>query len=705
MGKCCSREVPRTGLRKRTVSPYERGLIEASLDPLVTISPDGRITDVNKATEEVTGISRTGLIGTDFSDYFTIPEKAKEGYRKVLSEGVVRDYPLTIKHVSGKTTEVLYNATIYRNDAGDVQGIFAAARDATERRKAEEEARLNLIRQKALLDLYQKMAAAPIPEIISFVVDKCVNLTESTIGFVGLISDDNTHMEAHLWSERAMEECPINRPLHFSLRDAGIWAEPIRQRKAMIINDYPAPNPYKKGYPQGHLDLVRFMGVPVVENNRVVAVAGVANKREGYAESDLNKVSLLLEGMWDLIMRKRAEEKLRLAGAYHRSLIEASLDPLVTIGPDGKITDVNGATEEVTGHTRNELIGTDFCTYFTDPDAALRGYQGVFKEGSVRDYPLEILHRDGKVTPVLYNATIYRNESGEVQGVFAAARDITERIRAEEELRKSEAELKEAQRVAGMGSWELDWKTGAVTWSEEIYRIFGRDPALGVPAYKEHAQILTSASMTLLESAIEKILHRTGGFFEVDLELIRPDGSTRWIAARGEIKHRKEDLIVLRGTALDITERRRLEEQLRQAQKMEAVGQLAGGIAHDFNNILSAIVGYGNLLQMKLGAGDPLRQYGDQILECADRASSLTRSLLAFSRKQIIYMRPVDVNEIVEKVRVFLGRIIGEDVELATRLSGGGTAGSGRHRPDRAGPDESGDKREGRDAERRDILD
>ena len=122
----------------RTASLYSRSLLEASLDPLITINAEGKITDVNKATEESTGCSREKLIGSDFSHYFTEPEKARAGYQRVLAESFIRDYPLTIRHTNGKTMDVLYNATVYKNEAGQVQGIFAAARDVTERKRAEE---------------------------------------------------------------------------------------------------------------------------------------------------------------------------------------------------------------------------------------------------------------------------------------------------------------------------------------------------------------------------------------------------------------------------------------------------------------------------------------------------------------------------------------------------------------------------------------
>lgn len=126
-------------LEDKRASLYARSLIEASLDPLVTISPEGKIMDVNESTEFVTGRSRKELIGSNFSNYFTEPEKADEGYKLVFEKGMVRDYPLSIRNSSGQVIDVLYNASLYKNDAGEVQGIFAAARDVTALRRAEKE--------------------------------------------------------------------------------------------------------------------------------------------------------------------------------------------------------------------------------------------------------------------------------------------------------------------------------------------------------------------------------------------------------------------------------------------------------------------------------------------------------------------------------------------------------------------------------------
>ncbi|MBK5274549.1 MAG: PAS domain S-box protein, partial [Desulfuromonadales bacterium] len=127
----------------------------------------------------------------------------------------------------------------------------------------------------------------------------------------------------------------------------------------------------------------------------------------------------------DISERKRAEEHFQATSQYVRSLIESSLDPLVTISPEGKITDVNEATIKVTGMRREKLVGTDFSNYFTEPENARKGYEQVFSKGSVIDYPLTIRHKDGRLLDVLYNASVYKDLQGNVLGVFAAARDVT----------------------------------------------------------------------------------------------------------------------------------------------------------------------------------------------------------------------------------------------------------------------------------------
>ena len=149
----------------------------------------------------------------------------------------------------------------------------------------------------------------------------------------------------------------------------------------------------------------------------------------------------------EIKVQERTAE-LEAASAYNRSLIEASLDPLVTINAEGKITDVNTATEKVTGCSAQELIGTDFADYFTEPEKARSGYKLVFQEGLVKNYELAIRHKNGWLTPVIYNASLYRDDSGKAVGIFAAARDISERKRVEEDLTRSNEDLQQFAYVA-----------------------------------------------------------------------------------------------------------------------------------------------------------------------------------------------------------------------------------------------------------------
>jgi PAS domain S-box-containing protein len=389
---------------QKQASQYARSLIEASLDPLVTISPEGKITDVNEATIKVTGVPREQLIGADFSNYFTEPEKAREGYQQVFAKGFVTDYPLTIRHKDGRLTDVLYNASVYKDVRGNVLGVFAAARDVTESKRVMRE----FAETKNLLD----------------------NILQSSIKYSIIGKDLDQRILS--WNEGAR-------------RNYGYTADEILGKNSGILH---TPEDVKSGNVRKLLEIAYEKGLAEGEFVRVrkdgsrFSASVVVTRRNDAAG---NPIGYLLMSS-DISEKKRAEEQLRFASQYARSLIEASLDPLVTISPEGKITDVNEATIKVTGVPREQLIGTDFSNYFTEPDKASEGYQQVFAKGFVTDYPLTIRHRDGKLTDVLYNASVYKDVAGKVLGVFAAARDITAQKRAEALV--AEQRTRELERLA-----------------------------------------------------------------------------------------------------------------------------------------------------------------------------------------------------------------------------------------------------------------
>lgn len=239
----------------------------------------------------------------------------------------------------------------------------------------------------------------------------------------------------------------------------------------------------------------------------------------------------------------------------------------------------------------------------------------------------------------------------------------------QEALRSSDKELREAQRLSHVGNWELELETGEVVWSEELYRIAGLDPELPAPNYREQGRIYTPQSWNMAVAGVNKIL-QTKEPYELDLEMIRPDGTIRRVIARVEAEHEEDgSLLRLRGTVQDVTEHKRLEEQLVQAQKMEGIGQLAGGVAHDFNNLLGVIIGHSEILEQSLTHHENLAQHVEGIHNAANRAAALTRQLLAFSRKQVMQPKVINLNDVVENLGQMLRRLIGENIELVIDLA------------------------------------
>jgi PAS domain S-box-containing protein len=297
--------------KKILASAYHRSLLEASLDPLVTIDAGGKITDVNVATEAATGRSRGELLGTDFSNYFTDPEKAKAGYLRVFEKGPVKDYELEIRRGDGRITPVLYNAAVYRDEAGNVLGVFAAARDITERRRAEELAKLDEARTAGILRISQYPAAS-LRELLDFALDEAIALSGSKFGYLYFYEEATQDFILHAWSKDVMAECTIADPQTiYHLGKTGFWGEVVRQRRPVILNDFAAPHPLKKGYPEGHNPLNRFFSVPVFSEGRIVAVVGFANRPIDYTDGDVNQMTLLMDSVWKIVERKQAEEEIQ----------------------------------------------------------------------------------------------------------------------------------------------------------------------------------------------------------------------------------------------------------------------------------------------------------------------------------------------------------------------------------------------------------
>ncbi|HCE57861.1 MAG TPA: hybrid sensor histidine kinase/response regulator [Prolixibacteraceae bacterium] len=383
-------------------SQYASSLIEASLDPLITISIDGKIMDMNKAKIEITGVERDKLIGTNFYDYFTEPQKAQEVYQKIFSTGSVKNFPLTFCHKNGKLTDVLFNGSVYKDDQGNVLGAVVMARDITEQKWAK---KLQTANEELIFQNKEKEKRA-----------QELSVANKELAF------QNEEKE-----KRAAELSIANKELAFQNKE-----KEKRAAELSIAN--------------------KELAFQNKEKEKRAAELILANKELAFQNSEKwKRANELVVADHELAFQIREKEKreianieleaigqsLKLASQYSLSLIEASRDPLVVISPEGKITDMNDALVNITGVSRGELKDTDFLNYFTEPQKARHVYQEVFAKESVADSPLTIRHANGKLTDVLFNGSVYKDDFGNVLGVVIVARDVTDQKRIANELNEA----------------------------------------------------------------------------------------------------------------------------------------------------------------------------------------------------------------------------------------------------------------------------
>jgi len=548
-------------------------------------------------------------------------DKVKEASDRVFLEKVDSEVEYRIVLPDGAVKLVHTQAHPVLSASGEVAEVVATMVDITERKRAEEALRA----QAALLDLTHDTV---------FVMD-----------MEGVIQYWNRGAEERYgWTA----EQALGRVVHDLLKT--VFPGPLEEIRAEVS---------RAGRWEGEIRHTKKDGTPVV----------VAS-RWALQRDERGAPVAILETNNDITLRKRAEEALRLSNAYNRSLIEASPDPLVTIGPDGEITDVNAATEAATGRSRGELVGTDFCHYFTDPAKARAGYEQVFREGMVRDYPLELRHRDGGVMSVLYNASVYRDESGRVTGVFAAARDITERQRAQEALRRSEAYLAEGQRLSHTGSWAFELASNKYIYvSEEIFRIFEMDAQEGLPNREAISRLIHPEDWDRVNEDFEKSL-REKVDASSEFRIVLPSGTVKHLqATRHPVLNDAGDVVELVGTVIDMTERKRAEQERERLRQLESelahidrismMGELAASIAHEINQPLSGVVVNANACLRWLAGDSPnlveARETVRRIVRDGKRAGEVIARIRALTTKAPAAKERLDLNEAIREVAAFVG--------------------------------------------------
>ena len=361
-------------------------------------------------------------------------------------------------------------------------------------KNAEEARRLNESRLEALWQLGQ-MTTAPLPKIADFAMEAGVSLTKSQIGFVGFMVENGTVLHIQAWSRQVMQQCAVQRkPLVFPLEMAGLWGEAVRLKQPVIINDYNAPHPMKKGIPEGHVALKRLLIIPVLDAGKVVVVAAVGNKEENYDASDMRQLTTLMTGMWLLLERQRAEaaltSEIERMHEFQVKLIQTSSDGIIANDPHGNVILFNQGAEQILGYRRDEVIGRLDVNRIYPPGVAReikKKVKGPEHGGPDRlvQYQTRVLAKDGAEIPIELSATRILENSQEVAivGIF---RDLRERRQLQEKLLESER-LATIGRMAGHLSHAMKNPLMAIGgFARQVRDHIGGDPAQN----KQHLEII-----------------------------------------------------------------------------------------------------------------------------------------------------------------------------------------------------------------------
>ena len=732
----------------RESEEHFRAITELSIDAIITSDTQNNIIFCNPAAERMYGYSKEELIGQPAA--LLLPERLRERNKTSFQKALAKELPqITNKHIEAcglkknqQEFPIEVSVTTYKID--DKVYFAAAVHDMTDSKLVEAALIENEEKYRTLVEHANDGIIIIQDAIIRYANQRMAELDGSSVEqLVGTSFIDHVHPDE---VPKLME--------NYRRRMAGESLPSIYETVLQRRDGSPTATELNIG-------VILYQGKPA----ELVIIR-------------------------DITERKQMEMKLRTASLYARSLIEASIDPLVTISPEGKITDVNKATEQVTGIAREQLVGSDFSNYFTEPEKARQGYQTVLSQGLVKDYPLTIRHSSGRTTDVLYNATPYRNEAGEVQGVFAAARDITERrltedklIEAKEQLEKfiehsidpiivadskgyvvkpnkafldmigyAEEEIigkmvhslsitetgtyesttgelvtitedffKEASACieqliekGKISNWQayymhksrkiipivqhitlIDNKLGerrgsfsiirdlteqkkaeaALRESEEHFRAitessidaiitsdtqnniifcnpaaermygYSKEELIGQPAALLVPERLRERNKTSFQKAVKKEMPRLAGG-PIEVCGLKKD-QQEFPAEVSVTTYKIDDKKYFTATVHDITERKKLEEQIRQSQKMEAIGTLAGGVAHDLNNILSAMISYPELLLLNLPEDSPMRKPIVSIKSAGEKAAAIVNDLLTLARRGVNVSEVANLNAVI----------------------------------------------------------
>jgi two-component system cell cycle sensor histidine kinase/response regulator CckA len=616
-----------------------RGLVEAAPDVIYTLSAeDGSITSLNPAFERFTGWPRAEWLGKPFVGIVHPDDLpvALETFQKASRGETQPPYQLRILSKSGEYLVGEFTSTPHVR-GGKIVGELGIARDITERKRTEEALQVSELQLAEAMDMAR---------LAHWEFDMASGMFIFNDRFYSLYGTTAEREGGYQMSaETYAREFLFPEDAHLVV-DAAAMSRTTTDPNALYTLEH------RIRRRDGELRHI-VVRVSVIKDSegRTIKVRGV---NQDITERKLAEQALLL-----------SEEK--FAKAFRSSPNAMAISTL----EEGRFLEVNDSFLRLSGRQREDIVGRTGLELgvWVNPEDRVRVSDELRKSGRVNGREILFRSPSGQITVVLFSA-----EPIEVRGVhclLSVVQDITERKQAEEALRLSQEMFQKAFHASPDTMVLHTLSEGRhIDVNEAFLRLIGyrREELVG-----RTAMDLGSWWDLAQRDEYLRILREQGRVRDLEICVPTKSGEARTLLLSAEvIEIAGQDCVVAIGK--DISEQKKaeqermyLEEQLRQAQKMEAVGRLAGGVAHDFNNILMVINGYTQLVLRKLSPRHPIRQHLNEIRKAGERAASLTRQLLAFSRRQVLVPEILDLNKVVADTKEMLRRVIGEDVELVFR--------------------------------------